>query len=97
MVQVLYFFEIEAQTFTYCVLCPIILLRCCQIKNACEIKCFSGIPIKEATVLSQYLSVYEKYNISPLEQQLKQQFAGFIADYQKNRYCKYYFRGKEEK
>jgi hypothetical protein len=59
-------------------------LHCCQVKNACEIKAFSGIPAEEAAVLSRYINTNEKYDISPLEQQLKQQFAGFIYNYTKH-------------
>lgn len=73
-------FEAEAQAFTRCVLCPIILLKKCNIQNIAEIIKFSGIPKKEAQILNTYMTK-NKYEELPIEKQVEQQFEEFIKKY----------------
>lgn len=78
------FLEAEAQAFARGVLCPYVLLRDCEIESVDELTEFSGIPIKEAEVLSRYISGNCEYSEIPLEKEVEKQFAAFIADYKKN-------------
>lgn len=74
------YFEAEAQAFTRCVLCPLILLKKCNIQNIDEIIKFSDIPKKEAQILNVYLTK-NRYEALSIEKQVERQFEEFIKKY----------------